>query len=116
MSKPIVLSADCAANAVLSRQFLEADGAGALKQFDGVGVPLGLAESDKDSENRVGCIKQAYMKVPTTNAAYNFGDEVEFAAGHVVQALAAGVKVGRAAESKTTTATDNELLVYFNFE
>jgi len=115
MVKPIIVTADCAANAVVAKDFLEADGAGAVKAFDGTGVALGIAETNKDIENRVGCIKQGLIKLPTTAAAYAFGDQVEWAAGQTVAAYSAGVIVGTAAESKTTTSGDNYLLVYVNF-
>ena len=115
MSKPMIISATCGANAIAAKDFLEADGSGDVKAFDGTGVVLGIAASAKDSENRCGCIKQGLLKVPTTNAAYDFGDELEWVADQKVQAKSAGVTVGRAAESKTTDSADNLLKCYFNF-
>lgn len=113
MVKPIVITADAGANAVLGGDFVQPDGAGFVEASDGTAV-IGRAETTKDSENNVGVIKQGLIRVGTTNATYEFGDQVEWVAGQKVVAFGAGSLVGTAAETKTTTTADNSLLVYMN--
>ena len=114
MSKPIILDVDCAANAVLAKQWLEQDGSGAMKAFDGTGDAKGVAVSDKNVSNHVGMVKQALIKLIAIAATYNVGDSLEIdATGQALQALSLGTKVGEAAETLVLSA-DGELLVYMN--
>lgn len=115
MVKRVVITAPCGSNTVVAGDFLETDGSGAVKAFDGTGTVLGIANSDKDTENNVGCIKQGIVNVPSAAATYSFGDQVEWAASQTVQAYSSGVIVGTAAETKTTTSGLPNLAVYVNF-
>jgi hypothetical protein len=115
MVKRIVLTAPCGANAVVAGDFLETDGAGAVKAFDGTGTPLGIAASNKDTENNVGCIKQGIVNIPSAAATYSFGDVLDWDTGQTVKATVGGVVVGTAAETKTTTSGLPNLAVYVNF-
>lgn len=115
MVKRVVLTAPCGSNAVAAGDFLEADGSGAVKAFDGTGTVLGVAVADKDSENNVGCIKQGIINATSAAATYNFGDQVEWAAAQTVTAYTTGVIVGTCAETVTTTSSLPALAVYVNF-
>ena len=119
MTKPIIVSANSAANVVVGGDFLEADGSGFVKAYDGAGTILGRAEGNPQTTTKeLGCIKQGLIPVATTNDAYNFGDQVFWiagAGGKVDDGTVGTVLVGRAIETKTTTAADNSLQVYINF-
>lgn len=115
MVKKIVLTAPASTNTIAAGDFLETDGSGYVKAFDGTGTVLGNAESNKNTNNIVGVIKQGVIRVPTVNATYVFGAQVEWVAAQKVQAYSAGVIVGTVAENKTTTTADNYLSIYVNF-
>ena len=115
MAKTIIVHAPCGSNSVSAEDFLEADGSGNVKAYDGTGDVLGIAMTNKDSSNNVGCIKHGLVRLTSVAASYKFGDKVEWATGQKVQAFAVGTLVGRAVETKTTTSTDNQLQVYVDF-
>jgi len=115
MVKRIVLTAPCGANAIAGGDFLETDGAGAVKAFDGTGTILGIAVADKDTENNVGCIKQGIVNVPAAAATYSFGDVLDWAAAQTVVATIGGVVAGTAAETITTTSGLPNLAMYVNY-
>jgi len=120
MVKPVTISAPAGTNVIAAGAFLETDGAGAVKAFDGTGTILGRAESGFDpadplaaGDEFVGCIKQGLIRVAAAAATYSFGDEVEWDTGHTVKA-GNTLLVGTAAETKTTTSGDPILKVYMN--
>jgi len=116
MSKPMVIGASAGSNAVVAKDFVETDGSGCVKAFDGTGDILGITIANKDVNNMVGVIKQGIVFVPTVSyGTYQFGDKVEWAAGQTVQSLSTGVLVGTIAKTKQATSTDNLLAVYVNF-
>ena len=111
MSRTHPISVDCGANAVVDADFVEADGSGAVKAFDGTGSPIGIASQDKDAQNKVALIRRGLESVGTVNAAYKIGDALEANSSQKLVALTTGTQVATAMESKTTTTADNKLLV-----
>lgn len=123
MTKPVIINAPLAVVAVTAKQWLKADGSGAVTVNDTAGSEIGLAESNADNtatpdpkykNANVGVIKQGLVKINAVAAAYNWGDVVELATGgQNVQALTTGAPVGTVCETKTLSAA-GELLVYVN--
>jgi len=115
MSKPMVVTAPCGANAIAAKNFVMQD-AGVIKLSDGTAA-IGVAMANKDIKNNVGVIKQGVIKFPSANDTYNWGDEVEVAVdGITVQAVGTtNTVVGKVVETKTTTTPDNLVAVYVNF-
>lgn len=114
MSKPIILDVDCGSNSVSAKDWLEQDGSGAMKAFDGTGDAKGVAISNKNDNEHVGMVKLALIKLDAVAAAYNVGDDLELdGTGQKLQALNLGTKVAEAAETLTLSA-DGELLVFIN--
>lgn len=119
MTKPIVITMPCAANAVSRGMPVEADGAGAVKEFDATGKGLGLAVTDKDSLNNVGVAMIGYARSKAAAAAYSAGDKLEFSTSGVQAYGTTNSYAGIAAETKTI-ATDasmsDTLKVFLNVQ
>ena len=106
----------CGSNAVAAKEWLEQDGSGAMKKFDGTGVAKGVALTNKDIENNVAMIKIGFMKLTAAAATYNVGDKLELdGTGQVLTADVGGTIVAEAAESLVLSA-DGDLLVYVNIQ
>ena len=123
MSKPIIINAPLAVVAVTAKQWLKADGSGAVTVNDTAGSEIGVAESSADNSatpnvllknENIGMIKQGLIKLNAVAATYNVGDLVELATGgQNLQAYSSGAIVGSVCETKVLAAT-GELLVYIN--
>ena len=105
----------CGSNAVGAKKWLEQDGSGAMKEFDGTGLAKGISLAAKDVEDNVAMIKIGYMKVGAKAASYNVGDRLELdGTGQLVTADVGGAIVGIAAETATIASDGDELLVFIH--
>ena len=115
-SETLAVSLNAAANAIAEKDFIEVDGSGAIKAFDGTGVPIGIAISAKDGDNLAGVILgRKLMKITSVAAAYEIGDALEADSSQRVLAQSSGTTIGIAVESKTTSTGDLDLLCVVNF-
>ena len=111
MSKPMIYTVPCGANAVLDKAPLEQDGSGAMKTFDGTGSVKGFAEANKDGENNVAMLTKGLRKLAVgAYGAYNVGDKLGINTSGII-AYTTGTVVGRAAETQSALATSGLLLV-----
>ena len=111
----ITYSAPCGSNTMGAQKWVEQDGSGALKQFDGTGTPRGYTLAAKDSNNNVGVQTQGLALCPVAGSAtFNVGAALEVTTSGV-QAYVTGLKIGFAAET-TTIVTSAELLVMINID
>ena len=105
MSKPLVLSVPCAANAVADGKWLKQDGAGAYAEADSATSGKGVSATAKDAQDRVGCVKIGLMTLTAKAATYNHGDPLELdATGQALQAETTNPVVAYAAETATLAA------------
>lgn len=125
-SKSVVISAPVTATAsVAASVFVKQDGSGGVVANDAAATAIGFTTSSADNTatpdylhqaEDVGVVKQGLIRVPATvAAAYEFGDAVELQADGQTVVAGATNQIGTAAETKTTTSGDPELLVYVNF-
>jgi len=118
MTKPIILTINGAANAILNEEFVEQDGSGSIKAFDGTGSPVGLAVNDKDVDDNVPVLKLGLVNLPAAADTYNPGDPVE-ATTQGVTALSGGTQVGTIASPAPVVVAnayseDEQVIVYLN--
>ena len=124
MVKPIVLTCSVdAANAVSRLNVVIADAAGGVKAEIAAAngtASLGVATTDKDSENNVGVLMQGLIDMPAAAATYNFGDKIGCNSSGV-KAYSSGVVLGTVAEPSqkiisTTYSSTDRLKVYINID
>lgn len=111
----MVYTVPCADNEVSENDLLEQDGAGAMKLFDGTGSAIGVAETDKDSEDNVAMVTRGLKKVKVgVRQTWDVGDKLGVNSTGVVT-YSSGTVIGVAAETHATAlATSGMLLADLN--
>lgn len=93
-------------NSITAKRFVEQDGSGDLKEFDGTGVPKGFSQVGTSNNNTdVDVVTNDVIKVASSslNPTYNVGDVLD-ATTTGVQQQSSGTSIGIAAESGSFTS------------
>jgi hypothetical protein len=115
--KTYILTADVGTGGVTDGTFVKQDGAGGVIDNDTAGLEIGVANTTKAAGYKTGVIKDGLMKIVAEAAAYNFGDQLEVAAGGItLQGVTTGTVVASAAETLDLSLGAGELLVYLDMQ